>query len=108
MYNTGNGKALYLTGEDQATGKWDTAFKMNVVNAGVWQFKSTEFKEGMKFKVIIYNWIDGTSFQIKTIPEQNLKWENTPGKEGNKSMKFVDNVMEHKPAFNRRKIKKLF
>lgn len=102
-YNCGYGKAIYITGEDPSLGSWNTATKLRVANANEWQYSSTNLKDGMAFKTIIYNWVQGNTINLKEIPNNLLGWENKQGKEGNKVTKFTDNVMVHTPAYGNRK-----
>lgn len=105
LFNSGYGKALYITGEDAKLGNWQIAYKLNVISAGEWHYKSSNFAEGMSFKIIIYNWVNAETINIASIPAKFLQWENKQGKEGNKIMKFLENVMNHSPGFIRRRSK---
>jgi hypothetical protein len=79
---------------------------MNPIKADEWIFKSSKIKDGMKFKTIIYNWVNEESISLDTLKSSNqLRWENKQGSEGNKLFVFVENVMVYSPGFNRRRMK---
>jgi hypothetical protein len=103
-YNVGFGNALYITGEDPILGSWNKAFKMNPIKADEWVFKSSKIKDGMKFKTIIYNWVNEDNINVEALKSSNqLRWENNQGSEGNKSFLFAENLMVYTPGFNRRR-----
>ena len=53
LYNCVYGKSIYIIGEDTKLGSWQTAYKLNVMNAGEWRYRSNNIKDGMTFKMII-------------------------------------------------------
>jgi len=61
-----------------------------------------KIRSGTQFKIIVHNWIEDKTIDLERLKLSNpnsLKWENQQGAIGNKTMKFVNNEMIHRPQF---------
>jgi len=62
------GEAVYITGDVDALGNWETAYKMTP-ESGYWAYK-TDLPVGTEYKIVKDQWVDG-----ETISTEGVEWE---------------------------------
>ena len=98
-YNTGYGRALYISGLPYSLGNWNTAFKLRNIGPSEWHYTAC-LHDGMRFKIIRWKWTNGDRINVKG--KRSLVWENPQTWRGDKFMKFFNNRMTHRPNFPNR------
>ncbi|HOJ63044.1 MAG TPA: carbohydrate-binding module family 20 domain-containing protein [Spirochaetota bacterium] len=66
--DVGWGNALYITGQGDLLGSWQTAYKMSYSN-GTWVYNGY-LPKGIEYKVVKYSWVSGNE-----IPTTYVQWE---------------------------------
>jgi hypothetical protein len=91
-YDTGVGRALYITGDSDYLGNWKTASRMTW-NGGAWTYQRN-LPIGLPFKIVLAPWSDDS-----TISTAGVTWEKGPNRVVTPPNGYVSSEIAVHPSF---------
>lgn len=88
-YDCGWGNALYITGQGELLGHWNTAYKLSPVSGG-WQYYDY-LSKNIEYKIILAPWTDDDS--INLYGNDNFSWETGANR-------VLQNAAVYYPTYN--------
>lgn len=79
--NTGWGNALYITGDTELLGNWQTAYRLNPMSASEWTYFA-HLPRGIEYKIVLAPWVDG----VEEVSTTNVQWQYG----ANNAVQFVE------------------